>query len=174
MDIGQTVMIGIVLLVVFVGGYFVFKPSSADPQRQATQSVIVTATPQAVNVDGALYTLRGVSWVFEAQAADENGAPATRVRLRLNGFERNNSPIDVALYRLGTYRGACADAAVIDPAMLALAECRSGDVVRQLAAFQDDRLITVQARTVSEYGLPREEFVPILSIDLAEIIAPAS
>lgn len=174
MDIGQKVMIGVVLLVVFVGGYLVFKPSQDVTTEEDSPSVITPAAPQPIAAANAVYTLGGVHWIFEPQAPDENGAPTTRVRLQLDEFRRNGSLIDVAYYRLGTYRGSCQDAPVATSAMLALAQCQWGEVVRQIAAFQEDSSVVVHVRTLGADGVPREEFVPILSIDLTRIVEPAS
>lgn len=180
MDAGQKVMIGIVLLVVLVGGYFVFRPAGDDVQTQDMRS----ATPYAaavtpVNDGGNVYTIDGLGWVFEPQTIDESGAPTTRVRLRLEGFKRSGVPIDVALYRLGTYRGECQvfDAAKGEPVppaehALSFAQCWWQDGGRQLGVYQEGDNLVVKVRSVSAVSSDLEGMVPILTIDIAKVVQP--
>lgn len=177
MDAGQKVMIGLVALVVLVGGYFVFKPNAGVSEKQADSLATSLASTSAV-IDGAhTYTFDGLMWVFEPQPTDENGAPITRVRLKIEGFTRNGVPIDVALYRLGTYRGDCRSYedmpegyALPIPGSLAFTQCWFAGGGRQLAVFQEGGALVVKVRTVSEEEAQPEPLTTILTIDLTKIV----
>lgn len=174
MDIGQKVMIVVVLLVVLVGGYFVFQPSAPAQEKAPESELAALPVVQPVVTGNVQYSLGGVHWVFEPQTVDESGAPTTRVRLQLDNFKRNNSPIEVGLYRLGTYRGACADHAAPELAALAVAQCDWSGVARQLAVFQEGSDLVVKVRSVAADGARTDALTPILTIDLTSIVQPAS
>lgn len=177
LDTGQKVMIGIVALVVVVGGYLVFRPSPQEGAEQITGEASRQASIATV-IDGEhVYSLGGLEWVFEPQAEDEAGAVATRVRLRLKDFERDGRPIDVALYRLGTYRGTCQSLEQMPKAFvppekdaLAFAQCWFAGAGRQLMVFQSGDVLLIKIRMIAEEDERLEPLSTILSIDLTKII----
>ncbi len=174
LDIGYKIMVAVVLLVVLVGGYFVFRPQPTPASIKSTDEggTISPAATAPVFAAGYIYTVGDLQWVFEPQAIDEAGAPTTRVRLRLHDFRRDQQPIEVGLYRLGTYRGVCAaqsdaDRARITGALAAL-RCSHEGNDRELAVFQEEDRLIVKARAT--HGAGTEAFAPILTIDIAEIV----
>ncbi len=182
MDIGQKVMIGVVALVVLVGGYFVFKPSASSlPATQTkTPEVGGLTAPSAVIAGAYTYQLGGLGWVFEPQSTDETGAPTTRVRMELKGFMRNSIPIEVALYRLGTYHGDCKayedmpeGYELPTPGALAFAQCWFAGGGRQLAVFQEGNNLVVKVRTVDEEESEPQPLSAILTIDLTKVVQSA-
>lgn len=176
MDVGQKVMIGIVAIVIVAGGYFIFKPSAKTTEIASG----VTLPVLAAVVDGdKTYTLEKLTWVFEDQAPDESGAPTTRVRLKFNGLKRNEVPIEVGLYRLGTYHGSCTSSedmpdgyVALDATAVAFAQCRFAGGGRQLAVFQEGNYIVVKVRTVAEEDVRPAPLVPILTVDITKIVQP--
>jgi hypothetical protein len=179
MDIGQKVMIGVVALVILIGGYFVFKPAGDEPAVVPGDQQLSPAVAPVVDGDKT-YTLESLVWVFEPQGADENGAPNTRVRLQLKGFKRNDVPIDVALYRLGTYRGECQSSAPVagepvppTPHALAMAQCWWDTGGRQLGVYQEGNALVVKVRSVTSDSAELAPAVPILTIDLTKVVQPA-
>ncbi len=184
MDVGQKVMIGLIGAVVIVGGYLLLTPSSPKDTQQSDedqQAVPITAVMTPIVDADKTYALAGLSWVFEKQEAGEDGAPSTRVRLKLDGLKRNETPIDVALYRLGTYRGECESfdvfgnaRAVPDLNALAFAQCWWENAGRQLAVFQEGNQLVVKVRSVSEDDEQLGELTPILTIDVPSIVQPVT
>jgi hypothetical protein len=146
-------------------------------EETATSTPPVTYAAFIPVTDGAkVYTLEGVEFVFEPQVIDEQGMPSTRIRLQLNGFKRNGVPIEVARYRLGTYRGECAQ---IDPETyanssaerdaLGFAACNYEGVGRQLAVFQEGKELVVKVRSVTE-DASAEPMFAITRIDVTAIV----
>lgn len=180
MDMGQKVMIGVIVAVVVLGGYFVLRPAQNLPKEEKIDEPVTSAAVIAPVIDGdKTYTLGGVDWVFEPQSTDETGAPTTRVRLKLNDLRRNDVAIDVGLYRLGTYRGDCesytalSDArALPDAGAIGFAQCWAGDAGRQLAVFQEGNNLVVKVRTVTESAEQLDPLTPILTIDVTKIVQP--
>ncbi len=175
-DKSQRIIIGVIVAVVLVGGYFAFKTPS--PEEKVVAPVNDSSAVIAPVIDGDLtYSLDGLRWIFEPQDQESEVSASTRVRLQLEGFKRNGSPIAVGLYRLGTYRGACKSFAVHeneqalpDAGALAFAECTHEGVTRQLAAFQENTTLVVKARVVRDEDEQLEPLVPILTIDLTKIV----
>jgi hypothetical protein len=181
MDTGQKAMIGLVAAVVVIGGYVLLTPNSPTDGESVKeqQPTPVAAAMKPVSANGKTYTLGSVEWVFEKQDVGEDGAPSTRVRLKLVDFKRDTTPIDVALYRLGTYRGECESfdvfgnaRAVPDAGALAFAQCWWDASGRQLAVFQEDQKLVVKVRSVSEDDEQLAELTPILTIDIPTIVQP--
>jgi len=182
MDIGQKLMIGLVAAVVIIGGYLLLTPSKPvdevlDGKDQEPVPVVSAMMPV---VDGdKTYTLGGLEWVFEPQDAGEGGVPSTRVRLKLANLKRNQTPIDVALYRLGTYRGECESfdvfdnaRAVPDEGALAFAQCWWDNAGRQLVVFQEGDDLIVKVRSITEDDEQLSELSPILTISIPKIVQP--
>ena len=174
MDVGQKVMIGIVAVVIVAGGYFIFRPSLPEPEAVTP---LAPALLVPVTDGDKTYTLEKLAWVFEDQNPDESGAPITRVRLKLEGFKRNEVPIDVGLYRLGTYRGSCTSSVdmpagyvVSDTGAAAFARCWFAGGGRELAVFQEGNYIVAKVRTVGEEDAQPAPFVPILTVDITKIV----
>lgn len=182
MDIGQKVMIGVTAAVIIVGGYFLLTPSQPaegdQPLIEPPQLPVVSVMNPVLDGDKK-YTLGGLEWVFEEQSVGEDGTASTRVRLRLVDFKRNDVPVEVALYRLGTYRGECESfdvfdnaRAVPDEGALAFAQCWLDGTGRQLVVFQEDKNLVVKVRSVSEDDEQLAALTPILTIAVPAIIQP--
>lgn len=171
----------IVIMLVIVGVSWLF---SSLRQREVVEDV--DADKNAAGsyasfesaVDGvSIYTLSGVSFIFEPQQANEAGVISTRVRLELNDLKRGATPIEVGRYRLGTYRGSCRafsieeyDALNIGESRpLAFSECAHAGVARQLGVFQEGSNLVVKARSNVGEGV-FDQLVPILSIDVTQIV----
>jgi hypothetical protein len=178
LDTGQKVMIGIVAFVVLVGGYFVFRPEQKEVAKQSIEEETSDLASAAMVIDGEYtYSLGGLEWVFEPQVEDETGAPATRVRLKLKDFKRDNVPIDVALYRLGTYRGTCQSFEQMPEGFvlpekdsLAFTQCWFAGAGRQLMVFQKGTMLEVKVRILAEEDVQPAPLSKILSIDLTKIV----
>lgn len=135
------------------------------------------AQPVAVTDESHRYTLGTIVWVFEPQGDDESGLPATRIRLKLVDFKRDNVPIDVAQYRLGVYRGSCDvvdeevyAASVPDRNALSFAQCWFAGAGKQLGIFQEGPLLIVKARMIAEEDERFADLEPILTIDMRTIV----
>ena len=178
MDFGQKAMVGLIIAVILVGGYLVLRPNSDSEDEIISDNLATGSSVLAPVVDGeTTYTLDSLVWVFEPQAVDESGASTTRVRLKLEGFKKNDVPIEVGLYRLGTYRGTCEPLILLpeqrsasEVGSFALTQCLSGGNGRQLAVFQEGNNLVVKVRTISDNGSEESEFVSILTIDITEIV----
>ncbi len=149
---------------------------STDTASSTEMSAYAQTTPI---VDGTMtYELGGVSFLFEPQVSDENNMLSTRIRLQLDNLTRNTVPIEVASYRLGTYRGQCSQVdadtyamSSADKGALAFASCNYEGTGRQLAAFQEGKNIVVKARTVTENGSAQSDpMTQIISIDVTKIV----
>lgn len=171
-------------IVVFVGIAWVLSALRTQEPKKVVQepSTLATSTIAYASfepvVDGEFtYTLDGARFVFEPQEPDESGVPSTRIKLELQGLRRNGVPIEVARYRLGTYRGACED---LDPAVyqsssaqqgaLAFASCSYEGAGRQLGVFQEGNNLTVKVRSVSEDGVSAEQMASIIVIPVPKIV----
>lgn len=176
MDVGQKVMIAVVAVVIIAGGYLIFKPSSEVQIAETTTEAPIVGLASIVDGDKT-YTLDRLSWVFEEQSPDETGAPTTRVRLKFEGLKRNGVPIDVGLYRLGTYHGDCksfedmpSGYVLPEPTAVAFAQCWFAGGGRQLVVFQEGNTVVVKVRTVGEEDTEPAPLVPILSVDITKIV----
>lgn len=135
--------------------------------------------PEVV-VDGEnKYKFGTVTWTFEPQPVGENGVGSTRVRLKIVDFKRNNTVIDVAGYRLGTYKGTCDfvdeevyAVSIPDRNALSFAQCWFAGSGRQLGVFQEGPMMVVKSRMIAEEDDGFEEMVPILTIDMRKIVQP--
>lgn len=161
-------------------GSLVVEDGEGTEVSTSTTPISTGVSASAVSVlDGAFtYTLDGVSFVFEPQAADENGV-STRVRLQINGLKRNGFPIDVARYRMGTYRGTCSELSTgavseFAPTALSAASCQFNGMTRQLATSQQGNNLVTQLRTLNEDGEQVEMPVQISSIDITQIVQPSN
>jgi hypothetical protein len=176
---GQKVITALVVAVLFVGGYIVFRPANNEAVvSEPTDENLAAIQPIIAGAD--TYALDGFEWIFEPQALDESGAVTTRVRLKLSGLKRNNSPIEVATYRLGTYRGDCqsfdatkGEALAPTKDALSFAECVWNGTNRQLVVYQEGEALVVKARSLGENGVESQPLTTILTIDIPRIIQPA-
>jgi len=175
---GQKVMLGVIVAVVLIGGYFWMRSGTASDTALPAPEIGSSPAVIAPIVDGDMtYTLGKVTWMFEPQGVDSTGAAMTRVRLQLTDLKRNEVPIDVAPYRLGTYRGDCqsyeatdSKKSLPDPDAIAFAECWSGDTGRQLAVFEEGNSIVVKVRPVTEEDTQLADLTQILTIDVPAIV----
>jgi hypothetical protein len=176
---GQKIITALVVIVLLVGGYIVFRPTTPDDALPVVGGEGLAAI-QPITIDGSTYSLEGFEWIFEPQSLDESGASTTRVRLKLTGLKRNDSPIDVATYRLGTYRGECqsfdatkGEALAPTADALSFAECIWNGTNRQLVVYQEGETLVIKARSLSESGVESQPLTTILTIDIARIIQPS-
>lgn len=145
--------------------------------ERSVSSVVDYPKFEKIRDGGKEYALENVEFVFETEQAGIEEVQTTRARLKLVGFSRDGSPIDVGKYRLGTYKGECEqfDGATymtmssVDPGALAFAQCVQDGVVRRLAVFQDGKNLVVKTRSMVE---EREVsgLTPILVIDITKIV----
>lgn len=170
----------VILVVGVIGISWLF---SALKEREAVkvvdEEVLASYARFEPVIDGVqIYTLEGVSFIFESQSAEREGAAqATRVRLQLDGLKRGAAPIEVGRYRLGVYRGMCRALSPSEyevfnmsgSAPLAFAECAHGDLVRQLSVSQEGRNLMVRARSNIDAGA-FTSFAGILNIDITRIV----
>lgn len=180
MSFTQQAMIGAVVVIVAVGVFFLLKPNaSVAPENENTegQALAVVSAFAPVTSGTDTYTLEKVNWVFEEQSADESGAPTNRARLQLVNLKRADTPIEVGLYRLGTYRGTCAattlpagDDLSLGGNLLGSAQCTWADASRQLVAVQDGANVVIKLRSVTPTDTVPAAFVPILTIDVSKIV----
>ena len=176
-------VLGIVIFIGLAWGLSALreKPPQQFVENELSETAISSANSyslfQPIAAGGEKYTLEGVDWSFEDQGATEQGLPITKVRLQLIGLKRGSVAIDVAKYRLGTYRGSCASvdpvvysSSTADRGALAFAECRFGGVGRQLGVFQGGNFLLVKARADEKEGGMNDQMTKILTIDVPNIV----
>lgn len=179
-DMGQRVMIGLIVAVVAVGGYFVFRGDEDVRLAGTTEAPTGTAAViQSITDGDTEYQIGALAWIFEPQGVDEAGLPLTRVRLKLEDFKKNGNAISVGAYRLGSYRGECKEFVPIldeqkpkEAGVLAFAQCQIQESGRQLAVFQDGPILLVKSRSFGGSIDTNTPLTTILTIDVTKIVQP--
>lgn len=175
----------LILIVIAVGGYFLFsgrtsRPVGADVPSDAnlpdTYSPAPISRGELIDVDGSTYRFDSVHFILSDAGVTRVGIPLTTVRFQFDSFVRNGIPIAVLPYRLGTHQGVCAEVSGIvtsltpDQHVLGYARCWWSGVGKEFVVFQDGSLVVAQYRSIAEGETSLEPLKPLLTIDITSVV----
>lgn len=171
----------VILLVVVIGGYFLFfdrtsTPRADDLNVSENGETIPISRGELIDVDGSTYRFDSVKFIFSDAGVNREGVPLTTVRFQFQNFIRNGRAIEILPYRLGTHEGSCTEVTGIltsltkDQNALGYARCFWNGAGKEFVVFQDGTEVVTQYRSIVEGKTSLQPLRPLLSIDVTSIV----